>query len=382
MIDNRLALLPAQSVAGVSNAINNGFNTFFQTQQNARRNQLLDLQESSQAHNQGRQNALLDITQQQNERAGEQHDLQMKAAQGAELYNMAKVLRSLPQEQRTWQLNHYIPKLKEYGFTDEELATGMDDDAELDQAISFFSQYATKAKDAATRDFEAKAKAAGLEPGSPEYKHAAAVALGIQERAGTRSSQERIASSQELTRQVAESEATIAGAEATAKEAGKLEAQKELRPEVEAAVAQAVEQAKDTAERTDKAQSNETALNVYDQAMSGLVGSLSGTQTGPGMGWISLTASQQIADGAVAAMAPVLKQLFRSAGEGNFTDRDQQMLLDMVPTRKDHPEAIRAKIENIDAIVRAKLGGGKTPEKPQANDGSFTSSSGISFTVE
>ena len=55
-------------------------------------------------------------------------------------------------------------------------------------------------------------------------------------------------------------------------------------------------------------------------------------------------------------MAPVLKQLFRSAGEGTFTDRDQELLLDMVPKRTDRAEAIAEKMANIDRIVSAKLG--------------------------
>jgi hypothetical protein len=55
-------------------------------------------------------------------------------------------------------------------------------------------------------------------------------------------------------------------------------------------------------------------------------------------------------------MAPVLKQLFRVAGEGVFTDRDQALLLQMIPTRTTRPEARAAQIENIDKIVKAKLG--------------------------
>ena len=55
-------------------------------------------------------------------------------------------------------------------------------------------------------------------------------------------------------------------------------------------------------------------------------------------------------------MAPVLKQMFRASGEGIFTDRDQELLLAMVPDRKDTPEARAWKIRNIDNIVRAKLG--------------------------
>jgi hypothetical protein len=54
-------------------------------------------------------------------------------------------------------------------------------------------------------------------------------------------------------------------------------------------------------------------------------------------------------------MAPILKQLFRGAGEGTFTNQDQELLIAMLPTRKDTPEARIIKVQNIDAIVRAKL---------------------------
>jgi len=99
---------------------------------------------------------------------------------------------------------------------------------------------------------------------------------------------------------------------------------------------------------------------------------MSGTATGPVAGRIpAVTAGQQIAEGAEATMAPILKQLFRDAGEGTFTDNDQALLMKMVPTRKDHAEARKAKMEMIDGIVRAKLGikdgapAGQGGEQPQ-----------------
>lgn len=114
------------------------------------------------------------------------------------------------------------------------------------------------------------------------------------------------------------------------------------------------------AEIADKGRERGMALNMYEEARKGLDTALSATDTGPIVGRIpAVTAAQQTATGAVAAMAPILKQLFRSAGEGTFTDRDQALLLDMVPTRADHPEARDAKLANIDNIVRAKLGMGK-----------------------
>lgn len=100
-----------------------------------------------------------------------------------------------------------------------------------------------------------------------------------------------------------------------------------------------------------------SALDVYEKAKAGLVSGLEGSITGPVLGRLpALTSAQQTAKGGVAAMAPVLKQLFRAAGEGVFTDKDQQLLLDMIPTRETEPKARQAMMENIDAIVRAKLG--------------------------
>lgn len=100
-----------------------------------------------------------------------------------------------------------------------------------------------------------------------------------------------------------------------------------------------------------------TAWSMYQEARKGLTGALAGTETGPIIGRApSFTAAQQTAEGAVSAMAPVLKQIFRVAGEGTFTDKDQELLLRMVPTRTDRPEARNAKLANIDNIIKAKLG--------------------------
>lgn len=98
-------------------------------------------------------------------------------------------------------------------------------------------------------------------------------------------------------------------------------------------------------------------MDLYMAASNGLISGLSKTTTGPFAGRLPATTTQaQVGEGAVAAMAPVLKQLFRVAGEGTFTDKDQELLLNMVPTRKDTAEARKQKIANIDNIVSAKLG--------------------------
>lgn len=137
---------------------------------------------------------------------------------------------------------------------------------------------------------------------------------------------------------------------------------------IRSAVKQAEATAMQTVKQTGEQKSNESAWNVYNTAMSGLTSALGETDTGPFTGLMpAVTANQQIAEGAVAAMAPILKQMFRAAGEGTFTDSDQKLLMDMVPTRKDRPEAIEAKLQNIDTIVRAKLRmdiAGDTRKKP------------------
>lgn len=126
---------------------------------------------------------------------------------------------------------------------------------------------------------------------------------------------------------------------------------------------QAIDAARATnnAKATETARSNDAALQktwrMYTSARKGLLSGLGETVTGPIVGRApALTEEQQTAEGGVSAMAPVLKQIFRVAGEGTFTDKDQELLLGMVPTRKDLPAARKKKIENIDSIIKAKLG--------------------------
>jgi hypothetical protein len=106
-----------------------------------------------------------------------------------------------------------------------------------------------------------------------------------------------------------------------------------------------------------EAQTAQNAYNSFDIAMSNVEAAFQKTSTGPLAGRIpAMTTKQQIAEGAVAALAPILKQLFRSAGEGVFTDKDQALLIEMAPKRTDTPEAAAAKTKAIRDIVAAKLG--------------------------
>lgn len=114
---------------------------------------------------------------------------------------------------------------------------------------------------------------------------------------------------------------------------------------------------RDAAKANREASSRNNVLDQWMAAREGLESGLAGSETGPLVGRLpAFTTEQQIAEGAVSATAPILKQIFRSAGEGTFTDKDQELLLRMVPTRTDTPEARSAKIANIDRIIRAKVG--------------------------
>ena len=139
-------------------------------------------------------------------------------------------------------------------------------------------------------------------------------------------------------------------------------------PQLRAAVANAEASAVSAVKAAEGRAGAESAYNVWETGMGSLVEAFDKTLTGPVVGWLpAMTTNQQIAVGAVAAVAPILKQTFRAAGEGVFTDRDQQLLLDMAPTRKDTPEAAAWKIQNIDKIVRAKMGMQGGQRSPSGN---------------
>jgi hypothetical protein len=98
----------------------------------------------------------------------------------------------------------------------------------------------------------------------------------------------------------------------------KLMADLDLKPSVQAAVEEAVLGVRAEADKKKEEKGAERAFAVYDSAMNNLFNSLGETTTGPIIGWLpAFTANQQTADGAVAAMAPVLKDIFRGGWRGD-----------------------------------------------------------------
>lgn len=219
-------------------------------------------------------------------------------------------------------------------------------------------------KPAGLREFEEMTK--NLTP--EEQEKAKRIALGLDPRAMGSAAQTIAATGS--AQQVASSEAIIDAAKSGASEKARLEQQYKLSPKIAEAVEVAVGSAKAAAETRKEQKSNAKALEVYNAGISGLNQSLENAYTGPIAGMLpALAENDRIADGAVAMMAPVLKQMFRSAGEGVFTDKDQELLLGMIPDRRDKPDVRKAKLSMLDTLVRAKLGASIQPEQgKQASD--------------
>lgn len=249
------------------------------------------------------------------------------------------------------------------------------------------------AESADIRGFKKLMKIANLS--SKEEKEAARVKLRLSPGA-VGSSAQTISADQQLTEDVSRSQAAIDAA----KETAKLGAQLKLKPAIQRATTLATAEANLIADDNKVAKSNEKALNVYDVGIKSLADSLSKTTTGPFIGKMpALTSSAQSAEGAIAIMAPLLKKIFREAGEGSFSDADQALLVAMIPSRTDRPAAVKFKLNTIDLVIKAKLGPQTTGQQPatttvqettnqpvigQPVTGSneFTSPSGIKFTVD
>lgn len=123
-----------------------------------------------------------------------------------------------------------------------------------------------------------------------------------------------------------------------------------------AAQAGGQQKGKSEQERAEAQIQNNKTWRIWEKAISGLEESLGNTPTGKIVGLLpAISSNQQIADQAIAIMAPVLKNIFRESGEGVFTDKDQQILIDMIPDRTSNPDTIAYAIKMINDIVAAKL---------------------------
>lgn len=106
-----------------------------------------------------------------------------------------------------------------------------------------------------------------------------------------------------------------------------------------------------------KRQEDLKAYEVYQVAMGNLKQAFSEINSGPISGRIwGAAGDHQTAQGMRDQMAPVLKKMFREAGEGTFTDGDRIALMAMLPETTDSEEAVSAKMTAMDQLVTSKLG--------------------------
>ena len=184
---------------------------------------------------------------------------------------------------------------------------------------------------------------------------------------------------------VAGAEAGLAGATSAASAAGqlgqelaykpaieagvteaKLTTEAGIKPRLEADIARSVDMAKQGVLEAAKAKDATKLFAAYDAAINNLSTALGATETGPLIGQLpALTSNAQAAKGAQQVLAVAIKGLVRTAGEGTWTDSDQRMITDMMPTREDTPQSRAQKLVYIDQYIRAKLG--QPPSGPAAD---------------
>ena len=214
-----------------------------------------------------------------------------------------------------------IPALKKAGMSDEAIAA-LSKNPELMKAVA--TKVLTKGfadTPAEYRRVTMALEKAGIKEGSPEFEKAMRILAKIEAPAGSFLS---------LT---PESMAYRKLMEALGTERGKTQAEEEA-----------------------TAKKNEMLRGVWNTSLGYLEKKLMGTTTGFFAGLIpAITENQQLADQSVSMMLPLLKDMYRQAGEGVFTDKDQEILNNMIPTRSMSAGAIAEALQQIDKMVQMKL---------------------------
>ena len=209
---------------------------------------------------------------------------------------------------------------------------------------------------AAIRVFEANAKAAGLEPGTPEYIRAAQIELGLQPRAGI-SAQERIAGDPSLSAQVAAS----SGREAGATESAKLDAQLSFKPAIAEAVKIAEASAKSRGESLSEVARAKASLPGLTEVVNKLI-TLSDVATYTLAGKAFDEVAKQLGFGATEGATARAKMeslvsnqilpLLRDTFGAQFTEREGESLR---KTMLDIDASPAQKKEILNAFIEQKI---------------------------
>lgn len=277
--------------------------------------------------------------------------------------NAGRALLGVPAQQRAAAFQRLIPAANSVGIDAAQFTPDQLTDENLNQLVSSTTAFLQNPQQLTSALQERQALLGALDGAVDQAtgklkpreqltpsQLSAAIDLGLESRA-VGSAAQTIAQTGNVEN-VAQVEERLAGAKETGKQQSKLL----LEPQIEQAVTSAREEAKQIADEAAEKKSNETAFSVYTASINNLTSAFGNASTGPGMALLpAITADRRILDGAIAVMGPTLKQLFRSAGEGTFTDKDQEQLNAMLPSANDTEEVAMAKLNFIDSTVRAKL---------------------------
>ena len=146
-------------------------------------------------------------------------------------------------------------------------------------------------------------------------------------------------------------------AEEGAKETAKLNAQIKISPRLQKEIAMAVETGKNEIKAGVIEKDQQRTFSAYRTAMDNVLSAAGNTDTGPLIGRLpALSTNQQLLQGAIDILKAQLKAIIRIAGEGNWSDKDQQMVDNMALSRTDTAEAFQLKAAQLDAYLMARLG--------------------------
>lgn len=225
---------------------------------------------------------------------------------------------------------------------------------------------------AGVREFEAKVKAAGLKPGTEEYRQAALIALGMEPRAGI-SASERIANDPALAQRVAALEAQTTTATEGAKQDVKAQSPEEQRKQRETAKATKMEiaNANNALEQINNLTSNEEYIDSIT-GVSGKIPKIPGTE-----GFDAEVAFNQFKDTLtlenLGKMSGVLSEtdikILSSAASGleagMSKDAFKSRMKKIRSVLQNKSEAAKKRLKDMGLDVDAVEEGGETPqEKP------------------
>ena len=146
--------------------------------------------------------------------------------------------------------------------------------------------------------------------------------------------------------------------------AARVQTEQALTPEMVARTQQQ-EAAKITEQTAQKQKDNEAKNSRAFQSYQQAAASVKALSPNAGSGVFGLApavfADDRLFDGAIAILRPAIKDVVRGAGEGTFSEGDQAVIDQMMPTRTDSPQVRMAKMQMLDNYIMNQLGQTQAP---------------------